>query len=169
MKQVLILALLAAMGGISHARSSRNVYPCPLFGETRLPHAWSCSRFIQCINVDAVEEHCAEGLHYNAETQQCMDPSRANCTVEDHPCPRWSDPEDMVYLSNPRSCDRFYLCFNGEAKPHQCADGLTFNLTTNQCQSSQCSVSYRIKRTLSSHLITNFYLLAQFLVVSFNR
>lgn len=143
MKLLILLGILAVMGGFSQiqARSSRNVYPCPLFGETRLPHSWSCSRYIQCINLVAVEEQCADGLHYNADTQQCMEPAQARCTVEDNPCPKWSDPEDMVYLSNPRSCDSYFLCFMGEAKPLACADGFVFNATTNQCDRSQCSVS----------------------------
>lgn len=143
MKLFVSIALVAALVGLSTAnRVLTNVYPCPHSGTTRLAHASSCSQFVQCVNGVAVEEECADGLFFSAESQQCTTPQLANCGVERKPCPAWTDPADLVYLTDGRNCNNYFLCFDGQPQSMQCASGLTFNSNTNKCDAQQCSVSH---------------------------
>lgn len=140
MKLLFATALVALVGLTTANRVFTNVYPCPHSGTTRLAHASSCSQFVQCVNGVAVEENCASGLFFSAETQQCTTAALANCQVEKKPCPTWTDPENLVFLTNGGNCNNYFLCFDGEPISMECASGYTFNSATNQCDSAQCSV-----------------------------
>lgn len=113
-------------------RITTNVYPCPQSRITRLAHSWSCSKFVQCVNGYATERDCAHGLLFNKEHQQCMHPRDANCIVEDSPCPRWTDLEDLIYLTT-ESGSKYFMCLNGEPIPMQCAEGFVFDRRKLQC------------------------------------
>lgn len=155
MKLFLTVALAAALVGLTTAnRILTDVYPCPHSGTTRLAHASSCSQFVQCVNGVAVEESCADGLFFGAERQQCTTPQLANCSVERKPCPAWTDPTDLVYLTNGRDCNNYFMCFDGEPTSMQCASGLTFNANTNQCDAKVCSVSREISLYIESRCLT---------------
>lgn len=131
---VTALVLLAAVLGLTEA--STVVYPCPIFGIARLPHAWSCGRFVQCVNGEALVQECTAGAHYNPDTEQCMDPWYANCRVEQSPCPKWSDPQDLWYLSHGTQCDKYFMCYNNEPREFSCAYGFVWNATVNKCEPS---------------------------------
>lgn len=136
------LGIILALATIpAESRLSANVYPCPPSGALRLPHSWSCSSFVQCVNGIAVEQDCSEGLQYSADQGFCTTPESANCDVEQATCPRWTDPEDLTYVMDGRNCSQYFMCFNGDPLPLQCGPGLTFNELTKQCDTQTCSVS----------------------------
>lgn len=136
-----ILGLLVLYVTVTTAnRITTNVYPCPDAGFSRIPHSWSCSKFVQCVNGAAVEQDCARGLFYSAEHEYCTNPTTANCDIDERPCPRWTEPDDLVVLGDGESCNQYYMCFDGEPTAFQCAPGLNFNGETNQCDSETCSV-----------------------------
>lgn len=140
------LALLAALVGLSAgSHVSSDVYPCPHSGVVRLAHASSCSKFVQCVNGFAVEEECAQGMFFSTEHQYCTEPVYAKCTVEQNPCPAWTDVERLVFLTNGRNCNNYFMCFDGKPLSFNCAPGFSFNANTNQCDQSQCAVSFAIQ------------------------
>lgn len=142
MNNLLSTTLLCSLIALSAAtRVTQEIYPCPHSGTTRLPHSSSCDKFVQCVNGYAVEEDCAKGLFFSQERQMCTPEWQANCVVEQSPCPTWTDPENLVFLSNGMQCDRYFMCFNGKPIEMQCASGLTFNSRTNQCSQEACRVS----------------------------
>lgn len=128
-------------------RISTQVYPCPHTGATRLAHAWSCAKFVQCVNGVAVERDCGEGLFFSVTHQYCTTPSSAGCEVEQRLCPQWTETDDLVYLGDARNCNQYFMCFDGQPLALSCAPGLGFDHSTNQCSSDTCSV---IKKTQTS-------------------
>lgn len=141
MKLFLTTLVVALAGVASASHISRDVYPCPHSGTSRLAHLSSCSKFVQCVNGVAVEESCAEGLLFNAELQKCTWPSLASCNVERNPCPTWTDPENLVFLANGNNCNNYFMCFDGHPTSMSCANGLNFNRNSSQCDYAQCRVS----------------------------
>lgn len=156
MKLFAILAI-AAFGLTAANRITDNVYPCPHSGTTRLAHVSSCSKFVQCVNGFAVEEDCATGLFYSEEHQQCTTPELANCRVESSPCPRWTDPENLVFLSNGRDCQRYFLCYDAQPLQMECAPGLSFDARTNKCSADSCSVSQEKEGFVDQFIIMIIY------------
>lgn len=138
MKLLVVLTVVAAsLAGVSAQaffpnRITTNVYPCPHSGATRLAHSWSCSKFVQCVNGFAAEKNCVRGLVFSEEHQQCMQPNEANCVVEDSPCPRWTDPEDIFYLTSAEGSN-YFMCLDGAPLSMQCASGYIFNRRELQC------------------------------------
>lgn len=137
MKFLVLLCLLAfSWSGVSSQAASnritKDVYPCPHSGATRLAHSWSCSKFVQCVNGHAVEKECVQGLLFSVDHQQCLHANKVNCTVEDSPCPRWTDPEDIFYLTSVNG-SKYFICQNGLPMPMQCANGFVFNRKELQC------------------------------------
>lgn len=140
--KLLFIALVTALVGLSAAnRASTDIYPCPHSGTTRLAHLSTCSQFVQCVNGVAVEESCADGLFFDEESQKCTTAALANCNVEQTPCPKWTDPENLVFLTNGNSCNQYFMCYDGEPLALECASGLNFNSRTSQCDQVGCSVS----------------------------
>lgn len=140
--KLFLTTLVVALAGVASATHlSRDVYPCPHSGTSRLAHLSSCSKFVQCVNGVAVEESCASGLFFNAELQQCTWASLANCNVERNPCPTWTDPENLVFLANGANCNNYFMCFDGHPLSMNCASGLSFNRNLDQCDYVQCFVS----------------------------
>lgn len=92
-----------------------------------------------------MEEQCADGLLFDEAQQRCTTPALANCTVEHNPCPRWTDAEQLVFLTNGNNCSNYFMCFDGQPLTMQCASGLRFNRDTNQCDSSLCAVGLDVK------------------------
>lgn len=141
MKAFLIILVTALAGVSSGNQVSNSIYPCPHSGTTRLAHSFSCSQFVQCVNGVAVEEHCATGLFFSEVTQQCTTPRNANCSVEQTPCPKWTDPENLVFLTNGQNCNNYFMCFDGQPLSMNCDSGLSFSSNSSQCFFGQCSVS----------------------------
>lgn len=136
------LILLVCLVGALEARSA--VYPCPIFGLGRLAHSWSCSSYVQCVNGDAVEVGCAPGLHFNAQIEECIEPARAACTVEDNPCPVHTDSLDMVYLTDAQNCENYYLCYDNQPQRFQCAPGYLWDPVRQFC-----NIDYRVNCAVS--------------------
>lgn len=138
---ITLLCSLIVLSGST--RVTQEIYPCPHSGTTRLPHSSSCNKYVQCVNGFAVEEDCARGLFFSPDQQMCTPEWQANCVVEQSPCPTWTDPENLVFLSNGMQCSQYFMCYNGQPIVMQCASGLTFNSSTNQCSQESCRVSLR--------------------------
>lgn len=132
---VLFLVALNLVGFSSQSSSNRittNVYPCPHSGLSRLAHSWSCSKFVQCVNGYAVERDCIRGTRFSEQYQKCTFPDYSDCGVEKSPCPRWTDPEDLIFLTNQHGAV-YYMCQNGEPMPMMCPINLFFNREKQVC------------------------------------
>jgi Chitin binding Peritrophin-A domain len=80
---------------------------CPDQGLASIPHPDSCERYFICYDGERIERSCFEGLHWNAEQEQCMEPRLAGCEKkEELSCPQVSVPGEVVFLPNPSSCTR---------------------------------------------------------------
>ncbi|GAB0098653.1 uncharacterized protein DMENIID0001_144210 [Sergentomyia squamirostris] len=125
---VFVLAVLACT-----LASPTTIYPCPSTGLERLPHSTSCRHFVQCISGVAVIRECAPGFYFSVEYHECKSPYLAECDIEDHICPLFNDPANLVYLPDSERCDLYHLCFDGEPVQFECYDGLHWDPVNHQC------------------------------------
>lgn len=103
----------------------------------------SCVQFIRCINGRASQHACQNGLHFNAQSQQCDLPENANCTVR-FSCPPNIPPGQMVAFRSQTNCSEFYICTGpGDPTPQSCNPALHFDPVSQQCtfpNMTDCSV-----------------------------
>jgi Chitin binding Peritrophin-A domain len=120
---------------------------CPSLGLSTLAHQSSCSKYVVCLNGQAIQRECFAGLHWNSVAQQCMSPDQAQCTVADVPrCPSFVQNNTLNFLPSQNSCSKFFVCFNGEPLPRECAAGLHWDPMMDSCipaNMSSCVVSTR--------------------------
>lgn len=98
------------------------------------PVAGSCTQFIRCINGQASQHACQNGLHFNAATQQCDLPANANCTIN-FSCPANIPPGQMLTFRSTTNCSEFTICIGGRPDPIQdsCNPQLHFDPISQQC------------------------------------
>lgn len=147
MKFLVLFLVAASLVGFSSQSSSNrittNVYPCPNSGLSRMAHSWSCSKYVQCVNGYAIERDCAPGLFFVAELphEECMTPGPVwqNCVVEESPCPRWTDPEDVIYLTSNHG-PVYFMCLDGEPVGMMCAINYFFDRMERRCDADHAVV-----------------------------
>uniref|UniRef100_A0A1B0DLW1 Chitin-binding type-2 domain-containing protein n=1 Tax=Phlebotomus papatasi TaxID=29031 RepID=A0A1B0DLW1_PHLPP len=126
----IILGIVVLISAVS---ASSVIYPCPETGIARLPHATSCTRYIQCISGIPVVRHCAEGLRFSTINDRCRTPDVAGCGHDEFLCPLFDDPENLVYLSDNENCSIYFLCHNGVPERFECDPGLQWNIRDQKC------------------------------------
>ncbi|XP_055685508.1 protein obstructor-E-like [Lutzomyia longipalpis] len=122
-----IVLLISAVG------ATTVIYPCPELGLARLPHATSCTKYVQCISGIHVIHECAEGLRYSSFNNRCRLPNLAGCGHDEFLCPLFHDPENLVYLADNDDCAVYYLCYNGVPQRFDCDEGLHWNVRDRKC------------------------------------
>lgn len=58
-------------------------------------------------------------------------------------CPLIDDPNNLVFLPDPKSCSDYFMCFNGNAIEMHCSAMLHFNRLTGRCDyptNAKCQV-----------------------------
>lgn len=107
-------------------------------------HPFNCSSYYVCASGIPVHRSCAPGLEFNTETSQCMEPERANCSLDG--CPTYNIP--MTFIPSETSCSQFSVCYYGEPIPRSCADGLYWSQEEQWCtfpDLANCTVSFSIE------------------------
>lgn len=101
----------------------------------RVPHPKDCNKFYLC-DQDHEEEHkCADGLHFNPDTQMCDYQKSAGCEIS---CvwtccpPKGSDVE--VRLPHECTCTKYYECKDGEQVVRQCPEDRHFDNRLKRCR-----------------------------------
>lgn len=113
------------------ADCSRN--QCPLFNDPAnlvyLADYLDCGKYYLCHDNEAKPFQCAEGLHWDEKNEYCTTPVEAECVDYEIYC----RPNEVHNLPNPRFCNQFYYCLNGESFPTACPEGLLFDTILNRC------------------------------------
>jgi hypothetical protein len=82
---------------------------CPKDGLSAIPHPESCSKYFICFDGESIERECFDGLHWNNEEQQCMQPELAGCQqINDdaYKCPATNTPGEIVFIPSAESCSK---------------------------------------------------------------
>lgn len=115
---------------------------CPLYNDPGnlvfLPDYMDCDRYYLCHNNEPVSYRCAEGLHWDETNEFCATPADAECIDYEIEC----RPGVSHNVPNPRFCDRFYFCLNGESFPSNCPGDLVFDTVTLQCNYRDSNNTY---------------------------
>ncbi|GAB0090695.1 hypothetical protein DMENIID0001_054460 [Sergentomyia squamirostris] len=116
-----------------------------------------CNEFFECINGRAVLGRCPDGFFFHPGLQKCEVHWQVPCApgpeleldcVEDEgesERPEFSCPSnDVQVLQHPTNCSLYILCFHGYAHVRDCAHGLEWDTSLEQCNipdQAQCSPS----------------------------
>ncbi|XP_034481447.1 probable GPI-anchored adhesin-like protein PGA55 [Drosophila innubila] len=130
----------------------------------------SCGKFYVCANGRAIPRNCPGSLFFDIKKRVCNFPSLVDCSTDNkysytvkNPAssqnvnnaivdkteeaskfiPDCSSVANGVYIRDPRSCNKFFVCANGRAIPRQCPKGLYIDIKTKFCNFPsrvQCSI-----------------------------
>ena len=101
----------------------------------RVAHPDSCTIYFQCLGTGpAIEQSCAEGLHFDEANQRCDLIENVRCLREpiQIECPATDRPFTME--PHPFVCDLYFICINGVATELQCLPGMHFDVNLRECQ-----------------------------------
>lgn len=106
---------------------------CPLYNDPAnlvyIADYLECDKYYLCYNNEPYQYRCAEGLHWDEDNEVCTSPAEAECTDYEITC----RPGETHNLPNPRFCNQFYFCLQGESFPTACPADLLFDIRINQC------------------------------------
>ncbi|XP_050090304.1 peritrophin-1 [Anopheles aquasalis] len=96
-------------------------------GQSFLPHPTNCTLYISCYEGIGYEVSCPPGYFFNASATQCDVLVGDGCPVS---CP----PDGIAVLPDPQGrCDFYIICLGGLEYPGECAEGLYFDVTLEEC------------------------------------
>lgn len=115
---------------------------CPLFNDPShlvyFPDYLECDKYYLCHDNELRAFRCADGLHWDEEREYCTSPAEAECKDYEIFC----DATGVHNVPNPRFCDQFYYCLNGNSFPSVCPGELIFDTVTNRCNYAGDAVCY---------------------------
>lgn len=116
------------------AYCERHVGPCPLYNDpdnmVYVNDETNCEKYYLCHHNQLQPFQCQSGFHYDISSKVCTHPALANCYAYNIDCPVWGTAQ----RPNPIDCSRYYICWDGEAFPSTCPDGLLFDVDLLMCR-----------------------------------
>lgn len=112
---------------------------CPPRGLHKVPHPYSCSKYILCFDGVAVERLCSPGLYWNSELFRCVRRNDSDCLLPSA-CPTYNDPDDIIFIPG-YNCTSYSICHNGKPVEFDCGEGFHFEPILNRCifeEESKC-------------------------------
>ncbi|KAH8405074.1 hypothetical protein KR222_011204, partial [Zaprionus bogoriensis] len=143
---------------IQQLKSNEDLYCRYLPNGEFLRDLQSCGKFYVCANGLAVPKSCPGVLYFDIKKKVCNFPDLVDCTfdnrqsytatkspslhavskdftekVENLFIPDCSAQRNGVYIRDPKSCSKFYVCANGQAILRQCPKGLHIDTEIKYC------------------------------------
>lgn len=108
-----------------------------------IPSQADCERYYLCHNGEKKPLQCAPDFHFNPNGNFCDFPENANCEVEPTPEPETEPGEieidcpdtGVFWVPHPKSCNYYFMCWDGQSVLRNCAPGLYFDSLNNRCDS----------------------------------
>ncbi|XP_034481431.1 uncharacterized protein LOC117787096 [Drosophila innubila] len=92
----------------------------------------SCDGYYLCYHGHAMEMHCTNQLHFNAQTGQCDYPENAQCVLE-RPTAHKCLPHMTDFFPHPDKCSYFYYCIKGYLTLQQCPFFYGWDIERRSC------------------------------------
>lgn len=118
-------------------------------GVYNVPNTRSCNRYYICFNGQVIQQNCANGLEYDAESGICTLAHLAKCKLEF--CNNVS-PFGVTMVANPDNCSRYYACSGGTSTQMTCPKGLLFNRAIGSCD-----LAANVKCSIEVCFLLDFY------------
>lgn len=94
------------------------------------PHPGDCAMFIQCVNGEVQNMHCAKGLVFDPTNSACIFPTNNDLLCPDiRPCKE----KDDGYFPHPYDCSKFIQCQFKKETVLKCQNGLVWSINVNSC------------------------------------
>ncbi|EDV41303.2 uncharacterized protein Dana_GF10951, isoform B [Drosophila ananassae] len=108
-----------------------------------LPFVGDCNKYYLCRSGQAIELRCEWPYEFDAATQSCVSPGKANCLPT---CKAFH----FSTFSYQRTCTKYVLCYYGHPVLRECQDDLQYNPKTDRCDfpqnvdcvESECSIYF---------------------------
>lgn len=145
----LFVAITAATGIAAYYPGDKPILPVPekcpkvdpLNYTVHLAHE-DCTKFYKCANGKKYPMDCPDNwqggkLHFNKVLQVCDYPDRAGCNgnnpdiIDDTICPPGSDGKTFPHEC---SCDKYYVCKNGDLILQSCTKGKHWSIKKQKCK-----------------------------------
>ncbi|KAK7084832.1 Chitin-binding domain type 2 [Halocaridina rubra] len=115
------------------------------------PNAWGyygsgdraqCSYFFNCVDGNAFQFNCPEGLAFSSATYRCEWPDESpdcdSAAFLGFSCPEQADLSQILLygharLRSPRDCRQFFICVGASPRMNSCELGTVFNEDANNC------------------------------------
>ncbi|XP_011196830.2 protein obstructor-E [Zeugodacus cucurbitae] len=110
----------------------------------------TCNKYVLCYAGVPILRECRDGLQYNALTDRCDFSHNVDCV--DNMCTLFNDPKDITFIESKASCEKYYICMDGNAIPQTCSNGLHFNKECNCCdfkENVSCNITVSTRNILS--------------------
>lgn len=123
---------------------------CPESGISRMPNVFSCTEFYLCLAGFQIPRSCADGLEFSRSQNRCVPAEESDCDVPARPaeCPPSNDPNNVIFISHPYDCQKYFICYNGFPEEFDCGPGLHWNPERNWCireEDSSCDLLPKIQ------------------------
>ncbi|KAM8708362.1 hypothetical protein ACLKA7_015351 [Drosophila subpalustris] len=97
-----------------------------------MPNNASCDGYYLCYHGHAMEMHCTNQLHFNAQTGQCDYPENAQCELA-RPTIHKCLPHMTDFFPHPDKCSYFYYCIKGYMTLQQCPFHYGWDIERRSC------------------------------------
>ncbi|XP_051859517.1 uncharacterized protein LOC117571223 [Drosophila albomicans] len=115
-----------------------------------MPNNASCTGYYLCYHGHAMEMHCTNDLHFNAQSGQCDHPENAHCALAEptaHKClPHMTD-----FFPHPDKCSYFYYCIKGFLTLQQCPFFYGWDIERRSCVHLNVAKCFATSRRASKH------------------
>ncbi|XP_037942297.1 probable chitinase 10 [Teleopsis dalmanni] len=92
----------------------------------------SCSDYYMCYHGHAIEMHCTNHLHFNANTGKCDFPEYVQCAIN-RPNANKCLPHVTDFFPHPEKCNYFYYCIKGFLTVQQCPFYYGWDIERRSC------------------------------------
>lgn len=106
---------------------------CPDDGIKSISHPDDCEKYVLCVNGARIKRNCAPGYHFSRDFRSCVLPEFADCKEGKLKCPKEDDLDNLVFLPDPDSCEKYYVCFGGDPVQLSCSGGLHWSADDEVC------------------------------------
>ncbi|KAM7356074.1 uncharacterized protein ACRADG_001928 [Cochliomyia hominivorax] len=115
--------------------SRQGCLDCPKRQMLNVTLSKTCDKYILCYYGQSYLRKCDNNQQFNRETKKCDFAQNVDC-VDDR-CSIHPVEKELIYMASTKSCENYYVCFQGQAKMLTCAEGLQFSTKCNCCDKAE--------------------------------
>jgi len=142
MFSIYVLSVICVFVSISSGETNDDIY-CSNRPDGQYAHPTKCQWYIDCKQEISKIFVCNEGFGWNIAERRCTYRPMECSTIEGiesgntHENVNTCPSTGVLFIANPRKCNKYYRCINGVRMKLECENGKLFNYQTGQCEFTQ--------------------------------